>query len=262
MHHRLLTILSRCTQDLAELLQPHTIRQLCEQLGYQYRCRVLDPVTTIHLLILQILHGNTALGHVPLLARIRFSASALCQARARLPLQLFEGLLRRGLSTLTPQIDSQGRWLGHRTFLIDGSSFSMPDTAALRDEFGQPGGQAEGCGFPTAHLLVQFDAYHGYIHRLIPSPLRTHDMAHAAFMHKDLRPGDIVGGDRAFCSYAQLALLQQRSLCGLFRAHQRQIISFKVGRPHLGPGKAKKGQAGMPRSRWLKRLGKHDQLVE
>ena len=51
-----------------------------------------------------------------------------------------------------------GRWLGHRVFLLDGSSFSMPDTPALRQHFGQPAGQAEGCGFPTAHLMALFDA--------------------------------------------------------------------------------------------------------
>jgi hypothetical protein len=39
-------------------------------------------------------------------------------------------------------------------FLLDGSSFSMPDTDELRDHFGQPGGQAKGCGFPTAHWLA------------------------------------------------------------------------------------------------------------
>ena len=44
---------------------------------------------------------------------------------------------------------------------------------------------------------------------------------------------------------------------GVFRAHQRQIICFG---PHRKA--AAKGEAGKPHSRWLKRLGKHDQLVE
>jgi hypothetical protein len=145
---------------------------------------------------------------------------------------------------------------------VDGSSFSMPDTAELREEFGYPPGPAPGCGFPTAHLLVQFDLHRGYLLRAVPAPGRTHDMAHAALMHQDLRPGDVLLGDRAFCSYAHLALCRRRGLFGLFRAHQRQIISFVPGRRHVGPGKVSPQDKGLPRSRWLRRLGKQDQLVE
>src|SRR5947209_16635109 len=50
------------------------------------RTRLLDPVTTVHLFILQILHGNTACSHLPRLVAQHFTASAFCQARTRLPL--------------------------------------------------------------------------------------------------------------------------------------------------------------------------------
>jgi hypothetical protein len=158
--------------------------------------------------------------------------------------------------------DPDARWKGHRVFLLDGSSFSMPDTEELREAFGQPGAQAAGCGFPVAHLLVQFDAHAGYLLKAIPSPLRTHDLAKAAALHRDLRPGDLQVGDRAFCSYAHLALLRGRGLHGLFRAHQKLIIDFRPRRRYAPPGAKGAAAKGLPRSRWLKRLGKHDQLVE
>ena len=66
--------------------------------------------------------------------------------------------------------DRDALWRGHRAFFLDGSSFSMPDTQELQEEFGQPGGQAKGCGFPVAHLLVQFDAHYGYLHRALAAP--------------------------------------------------------------------------------------------
>src|SRR5262249_4353511 len=72
----------------------------------------------------------------------------------------------------------------------------------------------------------------------------------------------VLVGDRAFGPYAHLALCLRRGIHGLFRAHQRQIIDFRPGRPHVPPGTSVKGKAGWPRSRWLKRLGKHDQVVE
>jgi hypothetical protein len=257
--------LKRIKGNIAEFLPETTLRNLCRDLQLPFRNRLLTPLVTTHLFLRQILEGNKPVPELQRLTKFPFSLSAYCDARQRVPLVFFQRLHHAVIGHCRPYSanDRDSLWCGrHRVFFLDGSSFSMPDTAELRDEFGQPGGQAEGCGFPTAHLLVQFDAYHGYIHRILPSPLRTHDLAHAAFMHQELRPGDIVGGDRAFCSFAHLALLQQRSLFGLFRAHQRQIISFQPGRPHVGPGRANKGQAGMPRSRWLKRLGRDDQLVE
>src|SRR5258707_4247941 len=85
-------------------------------------------------------------------------------------------------------------------------------------------------------------------------------MAAAALTHPARQPGDVPVGDRALCSYAHLALCRQRRLHGLFCAHQRLIVDFRHGRPHAAA--AAKGCTGMPRSRWIKSLGKHDQVVE
>jgi hypothetical protein len=135
----------------------------------------------------------------------------------------------------------------------------MPDTPALQQYFGQPGAQAKGCGFPIAHILGLFDAQTGFLQRVLASPLRTHDMAHAASMHPEMTAGDILVADRGFASFTHLALLLARNLHGLFRCHQKQIVNFRPGRKHAGQNKPQKGK---PRSRWLKHLGQRDQLVE
>jgi len=124
--------------DLATLLDAPTILALCRGVGYQWRKRQLDPVTTVHLFLLQILHGNTACSHLSHLASQRFTASAFCQARTRLPLVVWQQLLRRTSAVCEQTPHDEGRWRGHRTFLVDGSSVSMPDTPELQEYFGQP----------------------------------------------------------------------------------------------------------------------------
>jgi hypothetical protein len=152
-------------------------------------------------------------------------------------------------------------WHGHRTFLVDGSSFSMPDTPALQAAFGQQGQQAEGCGFPIAHWLAMFDAHTGLLIKQFAAPLRTHDMSLAACLHPALRAGDMIVGDTAFASYAHLASLLQRKLHGVFRAHQRTLISFCKDRKLTG--KLPKGtRATQATGRLVRKLGKYDQLVE
>jgi DDE family transposase len=114
----------------------------------------------------------------------------------------------------------------------------------------------------VAPLPLQFDARAGYLLQAIPAPLRTHDLARAAAAHRGLGAGDVLVGDRAFGSYAHLALCRRRRLHGLFRAHQKQIIDFRPHRRHVGPAARGELAKGRPRSRWLRRLGRHDQLVE
>ena len=252
-------IVNRFKADVAKALAPETIEKICGYLGYVCRQRVLDPVTTVHVFLLQILQGNTACSAMSRLAGVPFSAAGYCAARMRLPLALFENLLQGVCDAVLPEIETTGRWHGHRTWTLDGSSFSMPDTPELHEHFGQPSGQAEGCGFPVAHLLVLFHAGTGLLLRVLASPLRTHDLRHAASMHPEMEESDILIADRGFASFAHVALLLQRKMHAVFRCHQNQIVSFRVGRQHTGPRKPRKG---LPRSRYVRRLGHWDQLVE
>jgi|CXWL01.1.fsa_nt_gi hypothetical protein len=250
--------LSRIKGDLSNLVSAELIEHICREAGHHWRQRLLDPVTTIHLFILQILYGNTACGHVPRIAGRSFSASAYCQARARLPLEFIRLLVARIGTALQQAAAGSGLWHGHRVILLDGSGFSMPDTPALQAHFGQPGGQKPGCGFPVAHLSVAIEAGSGMILDLIGSPLRTHDMAHVRKTHPKLRPGDVLVADRAFCSYAHLALILQGRMHACLRMHQRQIVDFRPHRAHV-KGKHIKG---LPTSHWVRTLGRLDQVVE
>jgi hypothetical protein len=133
------TILQRSTGGWALLLQREAILAVCREIGYTaWRDRVLTPVTTMQLFLLQILQGNTACTHLPHLSGLRFSAAAYWQARARLPICFCDLLLERFCSAVQRSALDEGRWHGHRTFLVDGSGCSMPDTPTLQDAFGQP----------------------------------------------------------------------------------------------------------------------------
>lgn len=251
--------------DVARALDAALIVRVCVELGHRWRERELDPVVTVHGFLLQVLHGNTACSHVPHLLGKKVTAEAYGLARARLPLELFERLLAEVCRGLQSCLEESARWCGHRVWTMDGSSCSMPDTPELQAAFGQPGQQSPGCGFPVAHLLTLFHAGTGMLLRVLTAPLRTHDMAQASQLHGDLQPGDLVLADRGFCSYAHLALLIQAGLHAVFRLHQKQLVSFRVGRMHVPPSPPfprLKGVRGLPRSRWIKWLGKHDQQVE
>src|ERR1700676_4671062 len=255
-------ILRQFKADVAKALSADLIQRVCDKLGHVWRERILDPVTTVHAFLLQILHGNTACTALARLMGLKFTATAYCLARKRLPLMFFAVLVQRVCDALNCERNETGRWHGHRTWTIDGSSFSMSDAPELQAHFGQPSEQKEGCGFPVAHMLALFHAGTGFVQQVVASPLRTHDMKHAALMHPEMAEGDILLADRGFASFVHLALLSQRKLHAVFRGHQRQIVDFRVGRKHNRKGKSKQHRKGLPSSRYLRRLGRWDQLVE
>jgi Transposase DDE domain len=262
MHRRISTTLQTLRQDLAAQLGGDFIHAACRAAGHTW-CQscLLTPAAIIHWFLIQILHGNTALTHVSLLAGRAFSASAFCQARSRLPLVVFQTVLREMVKVLIPATEVASLWLGHRVLLIDGSAFSMPDVAALQAAFGQPSNQAKGCGFPVAHILALFHAGTGLLLEVAAAPLRSHDMAGVGGILPFLKAGDVLVADRGFCSFAHIALLMCKGVHAVFRLHQKQIVDFTPGRAHARPGQ-KRAPKGMPRSRWIGALGLSDQVVE
>ena len=114
MHRRISTTLNTLRQDLAAKLGCDFIHHACRQAGHSWcdSC-LLTPAAIIHWFLIQVLHGNTALTHVSLLAGLVFTASAFCQARALVPV---------GRLPDRPPRCGQGIGLRHR----DGGSMARP----------------------------------------------------------------------------------------------------------------------------------------
>jgi hypothetical protein len=177
--------LARIKGNLERWLPQADVQRLVDRFGLGRRDRLLTPVTTTFLFLKQILHRNTACSHLRHLSGLDFSDAAYCKARSRLPLGFCQQLQRVTLGRWV-DVDAAGpgdRWRGHDVYLVDGSSFPMPDTEELRAEFGVPSGPQLGCGFPVAHLLSLTDVRTGYIRRALPAPCHTHDMSRVGAVH-------------------------------------------------------------------------------
>ena len=244
-------------------LEDEAILEACREAGHRWRERALGPVTTVKMFLLQILFGNVACNFVPHLASRAVTGSAYCDARSRLPLAALETLLTRCTRQMAAAAAGAGRWLGHRLFVVDGSGFSMPDSPELGAHFGHSGNQSPGCGFPTGRWLALMHFGSGLFQKVLTAPLRTHDLRHLPQLHPELEAGDVLVGDRAFSTFAHLALLFSRGLHGIFRAHQQLIMDFTPHRPHVAlRGGFNAKRKGRPRTRWVQSLGKLDQIVE
>lgn len=246
--------LARIKDDVRAFVPDESIRRACRDAGHRWRERRLGPAETVHLFVLQVIHCNTAIRHLRHLAGRAVNAAAYCKARMRLPLGVLRSLLRESSAGASPS--SSDRWCGLRVLLADGSSTVAPDTPESQRAFGQPPNQKPGCGFPVPKVLALFDAFSGMVLEALCLPLFTHEQSGVWRLHPMLGPGDLLVGDRGFCSYVHLAMLHLRGVAGLFRMHQRRVVDFRRGRRPR-----RKGERGRPRSRVVRRLGPGDQVV-
>jgi hypothetical protein len=259
--------LERIKQDLDSHLPPSLILAACREEGHRWRQRKLGPVMTLHLFVLQVLHFNTAIRHLRHLIDGPLNAAAYCRARMRLPLAVLERLLRESSEALQGEMIRQaGRslthWRGHRTLLVDATGTITPDTPELKRMFGQPSGPK--VGLPVPKVLGLFDAMTGLIVEVKAFALFVHESSKLWLLHPFLRPLDLLVGDCAYCSFAHLALLSGRRVHALFRMHQSHIVNFRPNRKHFDRRKSPRGrkaQKGRPRSKFVARLGRHDQIV-
>ncbi|MHC4405978.1 MAG: IS4 family transposase [Planctomycetota bacterium] len=244
-------------EDLGSIVAADRIVRLCRAAGHAWRDRTLGPVETLYLFVAQILHGNTSCAHVRHFGDFAFARSAYCQARKRLPVKVFRALLEEIGQRVTTEASRVGLWRGHRVVSVDGSGFSMSDTKQLRALFHWAPAN-RGHELPVSKFVALFDLITGALLDLVPATMREHELLIVQHLHHLLRPHDVVVADRLYCTYGYLAQLLGLQLQSVIRV---PVGSRRVDfRPHRRHGAFKHWKG--PQSIWIRRLGKHDQIVD
>lgn len=240
--------------SLGELFPEDSLSALLSTEVGEYRERLYAPLTTLGLFIEQCLSGDGACldavaRHLSARSAREESACSLntgpyCKARARLPLSLVQKLATEVGAQLELSAPSSWRWQGRSVKLLDGTTVSMPDTAANQSCYPQNREQKPGLGFPIAQLVALISLSSGSMLSWATGPTQGEGHSeHALFraLMPQLKTGDVILADRYHCSYFTLALLQQRGVDILTRQHQRRQSEDAT---------------------LIKRLGKADRLVQ
>jgi hypothetical protein len=162
---------------------------------------------------------------------ISAATGAYCQARRRLP----EGVLQATWQAIAGQLSnacsSKMLWRGLRVGVVDGTTLSMPDTAANQTVWPQPRGQKLGCGFPVMKLVGLFSLATGAAQALVTGTLHNAEQALFPQLWNTLTSGyDLLLGDRNFGSFAVFGALRCCGLHGVFRLHQRRKVDWRKGK--------------------------------
>jgi hypothetical protein len=166
-----------------------------------------------------------------------------CRARAKLSAAAIRDLSCEVGQELEHVADSSWLWKGrHHAKLIDGFTFTMPDTPANQARFPHPKTQQPGVGLPIARAVAILSLATACVRDLAKGPYQGKETGESALLRQlvaRLLAGDIAVADRYYCSFLMIALMLGQGTHVCARKHQKRHSDFRRG----------------------KRLGKYDHLI-
>lgn len=214
---------------LAEHLPDGEIEQICRDLGHTWRDRQFPPGVTVRSCVHRALNGDHSIAAMLAdLAALNApdaqapTDAAWCQARSRIPLDVFRQLVARKARACRRRYGRSHDWNGRPVFVVDGSTVSMPDEPALVEAFGYAPTKHGPSRFPVARVTFIELAGLEVIWDYRIGEYRASEEAQFRQMWPSLPSGCICLLDKKFSSFYMLAKLRQRRISVVTLLHQRR----------------------------------------
>ena len=176
-----------------------------------------------------------------------------CRARAKLSENALHDLTVEIGAEVEQQAEPAWLWKGRHPKLVDGFTFTMPDTPKNQQAYPQPTTQKPGIGFPMARAAVILSLATACVLDLAIKPYAGKETGETALLRDmlgSLSAHDVLVADRYYCSFMMIALLLQRQVDVCARLHQRRKCDFRRGQ-RLGPDDHLITWTRPPRPEWM-----------
>jgi len=186
-----------------------------------------------------------------------------CRARVKLSLAALRRLVRESACQLEGDVAASWLWKGLHAKLVDGFTFTMPDTPANQQVFPQLRAQRPGVGFPLARVCTVMSLATACVCDMAIGPYEGKETGENALLRGMLETfdeKDVVVFDRYYCSFMMVALLSLRGIHVCARLHQLRPSDFRRGR-RLGPGDHLITWTRPQRPKWMSQE-QYDQIPE
>ena len=155
-----------------------------------------------------------------------------CRARAKLSLTALQRLVRESSNQLECAAEESWLFKGLHAKLVDGFTFTMPDTPENQNAYPQLKNLPGGVGFPIARACTVLSLATACVCDIAIGPYEGKETGETALLREILDTfdkNDIAIFDRYYCSYMMLALLATRGVQVCTRLHQLRKSDFRKG---------------------------------
>lgn len=225
-----------------DALSAEVVSQALVAAGVVWKDRIYSPLVTLWVFLGQVLSADhSCRSAVARLIAYRLSqgqrecsaeTGAYCQARRRLPEKFFSAVACLVGRKLDAQSPSNWLWKGRCVYLFDGSTVSMPDTAANQEAYPQHDSQRPGLDFPMARIAAIFSLSCGAIIDLGICRYAGKGQGELSVFRKLYHffcPGDIVLTDRLMCTWREILELKQRGVESVSQLQAMRKADFRRG---------------------------------
>ena len=156
-----------------------------------------------------------------------------CKARAKLSEAALRDLSCEVAGEMEQPADASWLWKGLHAKLIDGFTFSMPDTPQNQGEYPQQKAQKPGVGLPIARVVTIVSLATACMIDAAIGPYKGKQTGEPALLRSiisSLLRGDLAVVDRCYCSFLMIALAFGQGTHVCARMHQRRHTDFRRGR--------------------------------
>lgn len=226
----------------SEVLVRERIETTLVELQVLYRDRIYPPCVTLWVFLSQVLSSDhscrnavarwlafrLAQGQPP----CSTETGSYCAARQRLPEELLSRLTRETGADLHAQVPADWHFHGRPVKVVDGSTVSMPDSKANEAAYPKTSNQTGTCGFPLARIVVLLCLATGAVLGLgvcAFSGKQASELALFRQLWELLVKGDILLGDRLFCTYFDLARSLAKGVDTVVRLNASRRADFRRG---------------------------------
>lgn len=232
---------------MSDVLSAEVLERAVEDEVGAYRERIYSPLVTLSMFVSQNLSADgacqdaVARGLSQRVSEGRAACSVntgpYCKARQRMPEGLVWRLLRDVGQRLTQNRPAHWNFRGRVVKIVDGTTVSMPDTAANQARYPQSAEQKPGLGFPIARVVALLSFGSGALTDAALGPCQGKETGEHALLREllpSLAADDVLLGDHYYGTYFLLAHLNEHGIDGIFGKHGARKSDFRTGR-RLGP---------------------------
>ncbi len=161
---------------------------------------------------------------VPLPTEKPVTASAFCQAREKLPIDLLRHVLHDAASRMEQAFPGESRWHGRRVFAIDGCKVNLQRSHELDARFGRP----TGGHVPQATVSALVNVMSRTPRDIAIGPYGACERQLLLDHLAALEPGDVLVLDRGYPSHEILRILLDNEIDFLIRVPAKETFDALV----------------------------------
>lgn len=203
------------------LLTQDSMQKIMQKDLPQYRNRLYNPLQTISMFLMQALEEDSSCQNIvnkealKTDKKISITTGGYCRARQRLHVEMIKTLTKQTSKDSLIKIPNKWKFKRRDVYLVDGTTFTMPDTKENQKAYPQQASLPQGLGFPICRAVGIISLYTGTIVDAAVSPYQGKGASEQVLLRSMLsnfKKDDIILADAMYSTYTLLNFVIQNGI--------------------------------------------------